>query len=117
MTSIMTDRYILSDNSKDFNIVDQKFPYRSMSQYEDNVSESSIDKMTKAPITKIVIISKDNQNKLQLIKQHFAELKEWEPDDKADFTYSILLADKTYLLVINLVKKSTEQQIETLKIK
>jgi len=117
LDNLMTNRYILSDNSEDFNIVNQKFPYSSMSVYEDNVSQSSIEKMTKAPITKIIFISKDHKNKLQLVKQNFNELKNWEPNDQIDFTYSVLVEDKTYLLIINSVKNTTEKQIETLTIK
>jgi len=117
LDNLMTNRYILSDNSEDFNIVNQKFPYSSMSVYEDNVSQSSIEKMTKAPITKIIFISKDHKNKLQLVKQNFNELKNWEPNDQIDFTYSVLVEDKTYLLIINSVKNTTEEQIETLTIK
>ena len=91
-----------------FNILDQKFPYRPMTQHEEGISESSIEKMAKAPpITKVILISKDNRRKLQLIKEGFAELKDWKPKSKTDFRHSLLLKDKTYLIVkINLRKKN-----------
>jgi hypothetical protein len=73
--------------------------------------------MSEVPITKVVIVSKDNKNKLQLIKQGFAELKDWKPNAKTDFTHSVFLKDKTYLIVINSVRKTTEEQLETLKLK
>ena len=83
-----------------------------MSQTEDTFSENSIDKISKTPITKIVIISKDNKNKLDLLKRKFIELKNWNPDYKTDFTYSVFIADKTYLTIMNSVQNRTGKQIE-----
>jgi hypothetical protein len=117
LDNIMLGRYVLSDNSEDFKFIDRKFPYRPSLEYLEGISVSSIEKMAKAPSTKAVVISKDNKRKLQLIKQGFAELQNWKPDAKADFTYSVLLKDKTYLIVINSVRKTTQEQIETLKLK
>ena len=33
--NIMTDRYVIADTSEAFDAVDQKFSYRSMSQYDE----------------------------------------------------------------------------------
>ncbi len=112
LNNIMTYRSVLTDNSDDFNYINQFFPYKSMSQTEDNISENSIDKMSKTPITKIVIISKDNKNKIELLKRKFIELKNWNPDYKTNFTYSVFMADKTYLTIINSAQNRTEKQIE-----
>jgi hypothetical protein len=117
LDNIMLGRYVLSDDSEDFKLIDQKFPYRPSLEYLEGISVSSIEKMAKAPSTKVVIVSKDNKRKLQLIKQGFAELQNWKPDAKADFAYSVLLKDKTYLIVINSVRKTTKEQLETLKLK
>ncbi|HEV8588885.1 MAG TPA: hypothetical protein VGQ72_08410 [Pyrinomonadaceae bacterium] len=114
---IMPGRYVLSDNAEDFKIIDQKFRYRPSAEYLEGISESSIEKMAKAPTTRVIFVSKDNKKKLQLIKQGFAELKDWKPDAKTDFTYSVLLKDKAYLIVINSVRKTAKEQIETLKLK
>jgi len=116
LNHIMAGRYVLSDNPQDFNVIDRKFPYRSMTQYE-SISVSSIERMSKTSITKVILISKDHKRKLQLIKEGFAELDSWKPDAKTDFTYALLLKDKTYLIVINSVRKITEEQIETLQLK
>jgi hypothetical protein len=114
--NILTDRYVLSDHADDFQVVDSEFPYRSMSQYEVGVSESSLDKLKQAPITKLVIISKENNNKLLLVKKKFMELQDWQPLDQEDFTYCLFLADKTYLIIINQVRKTTREQLADLKI-
>ena len=115
LDNLMTYRYVLADNSEDFTLIDENLPYRSISQSEDTISESSVGKLAKTPTTKIIIVSKENRRKLQLIKQNFNELKNWQPNDRIDFIYSVFLADKTYLVIINSVRKSTKKQIETLK--
>ena len=114
---IMAGRYVLSDNVEDFKMIDQQFRYRPSAEYLEGISVSSIEKMAKAPTTRVVFVSKDNKKKLQLIKQGFAELKDWRPDAKTDFTYSVLLQDKAYLIVVNSVRKTAKEQIETLKLK
>ncbi|HWT00726.1 MAG TPA: hypothetical protein VN256_10805 [Pyrinomonadaceae bacterium] len=113
---IMAASYVVSDDAEDFNIIDQKFPYRPTAENKEGISRSSIEKMANAPSTKVVIVSKDNKRNLQLVKESFAELQNWKPDAKTDFTYSVLLKDKTYLIVINSVRKTTKEQIEALKL-
>jgi hypothetical protein len=117
LDNIMLGRYVLSDNSEDFKFIDRKFPYPPSVEYLEGISESSIEKMAKAPTTRVIFVSKDNKKKLQLIKQGFPELRDWKPDAKTDFTYSVLLQDKAYLIVINSVRKPTKEQIETLKLR
>lgn len=112
--NLLTYRSVITNNPDDFNFINQFFPYRSMSQYEDNISENSIDKMLATPITKIVLISKDHNEKLQLIKQKFIELKNWNPDYKIDFIYSVFLHDKTFLIIINSINQKISKQIEEL---
>lgn len=115
LSNIMAWRYVLSDNPQDINAIDRKFP--SHTTRHEAISVSSIERMAKTPTTKVVLISKDNKRKLQLIKEGFAELDRWKPDAKTDFTYAVLLKDKTYLIVINSVRKTTEEQVGTLELK
>jgi hypothetical protein len=114
---IMSGRYVLTDNAEDFKIINRKFPYLSMVEQKEGISETSIEKMANAPGTKVVFISTDNKRKLELVKKAFTELKGWKPNAKTDFTYPVLLNDRTYLIVINSVKKTTKEQIESLKLK
>jgi hypothetical protein len=113
---ILTDRYVIADNADNFNIIDQTYPYRSMSAYDTQVTISSIEKMKRAPITKVVIVSKSNSRELSLLKKQFKELKNWQPDSRADFSYTVFLADKTYLIILNNVRKDIGKQLESLTI-
>ncbi|HEX8493429.1 MAG TPA: hypothetical protein VF658_11345 [Pyrinomonadaceae bacterium] len=114
---IMSGRYVLTDNAEDFKIINRKFPYLSMVEQKEGITESSIEKMANTPSTKVVFIATDNKRKLELLKKAFTELKDWKPNAKTDFAYSVLLNGRTYLIVINSVKKTTTEQIETLKLK
>lgn len=111
MNNIMCYRYLITENASDFSVFSKQFPYASLSQYEDQVTELSIQRLKASPVTKIIVVSKDNEVKLALIKKEFPELKEWKYKAKTDFIYTTFLDDKTQFLLINTVKNTTEQMI------
>lgn len=115
MDNLMTYRYILSEKIEDFNTIGQLYRRRSMSEAEDNINESSIDKMKATPLTKIVIISKNNPGKLKLIARKFPELKNWKYNTKEEFEYSVFLSDNTWLFIINQKNSSTETLFKNIK--
>ncbi|MFP3833059.1 hypothetical protein [Chryseobacterium sp. SIMBA_028] len=105
---IMTYRYILSENKKDFNTIGQMYPARSSEEAETEISAASIEKMKKTPLTKIIIVSQNNNEKLKLIKNQFKELKQWKFTPDQEFQYKILLDDNSQLLIINQQKSSLQ---------
>lgn len=115
LDNIMTYRYVLSENEKDFDTINKMFRYRSRTQYEDQITENSIEKMQETPLTKVIIISKDNAQKLKLIKSKFKELKKWQFKPDKESAEKILLEDKSQLIVINQKKSTLESLIKTIK--
>ncbi|MCP2029351.1 hypothetical protein L1276_004535 [Flavobacterium sp. HSC-32F16] len=115
LDNIMTYRYVLSENEKDFDVIDKMFRYRSRTQYEDQITETSIEKMQETPLTKVIIIYKDNAQKLKLTKSKFKELKKWQFKADKEFASKILLDDKSQLIVINQKKSTLESLIKTIK--
>ncbi len=111
LDNIMTYRYVISENENDFNTINQLFRYRSSAEYETQITERSIEKMQKTPLTKIIIVSKNNIEKLKLIRTQFKELVNWKFNADQDFTYKILLADKSQLIIINIKKKDLKTLI------
>jgi hypothetical protein len=111
MDNLMCYRYVLSDNVSDFKLTNKLYPYSSLSQFEDVVNENSIDRMKPCALTKMIIISNDNETKLALVKNKFSELKDWKYKAKSDFFYHTLLRDKTQLIIINRVKGTTENAL------
>ncbi|MGU3375279.1 hypothetical protein [Chryseobacterium sp. M5A1_1a] len=112
---IMTYRYILSENKKDFNTIRQMYPSRSSEESETEISLLSLEKMKKTPLTKIIIVSQNNNEKLKLIKSQFKELKQWSFNPDKEFGYKILLDDKSQLLIINQQKSSLQTLFATFK--
>lgn len=115
LDNIMTYRYVITENENDFNFIDQLFPYRSSAEYETEINENSIAKMQKTPLTKVVIVSKNNNEKLKLLKRKFKELNKWKFNADIEFNYKILLDDKSQLIIFNQKKSTIETLFKTLK--
>lgn len=115
LDNIMTYRYVISENENDFNTINQLFRYRSSAEYETPITEKNIEKMQKTPLTKIIIVSKNNIEKLKLIRRQFKELVNWKFNSDQDFTYKILLADKSQLIIVNTKKKDLKTLIQSIK--
>ena len=113
MENIMSRRYVLSDDAQNSSALNLRFP-RSPTTYDGVISESAIREMARTPVTKVVLISKNNKRSLELVKGGFAELAGWKPDANIDFTHSVLLKDKTYLIVVNSVRRTAAEQLGTL---
>ncbi|MBF4465810.1 hypothetical protein [Flavobacterium sp. LC2016-12] len=115
LDNIMTYRYVISENEKDFTAINQMFRYRSRTEYEDQITESSIEKMQKTPLTKVIIISKNNPEKLKLVKSKFAELKNWHFKADKEFTEKIFLEDKSQLIIVNQKNSTLEALFKLIK--
>jgi hypothetical protein len=113
--NIMTYRYVISENQDDFNSIRKIFWYCSSEENQTEISESSIEKMQKTPLTKVIIVSRNNKEKLKLIKNKFPELKNWNFKSDKDFSFKILLEDKSQLIIINQNKSTIEALIKTLE--
>ena len=115
LDNIMTYRYVISENEKDFDVIDQKYRYRSSANYESEITERTIEKMKKTSLTKFIIVSKNNKEKLNLIKKEFKELNKWKFNSENEFNYKTLLKDKSQLIIINQKKSITEILIKKLE--
>lgn len=112
---VMMGRYVLSENPADFNFIDRK--YRSAHENKNEITKSSITEMKKHPATKVIIINKDNADECRIIKDNINELKDWQPEADKDFSYTVFLKDKTWLIIINNVKGTIEENISKMVIK
>lgn len=115
LDNIMAYRYVITENENDFDIIGQKYPYLTSGMHETELSESGIAKMTKTSLTKIIIVSKNNKENLNLIKKMFKELKSWKFNSEVEFNYKILLEDKSQLFIINQKNSTTETLIKKLE--
>jgi hypothetical protein len=117
LDNIMTYRYVMTENENDFDLIDQKYRYFSSANYDSEITESGIEKMKNSSLTKLIIISNNNKEKLNLIKREFKELSNWKFNAENEFNHKILLEDKSQLIIINQKKSTTEillKQLETI---
>ncbi|MBZ4036420.1 hypothetical protein K6T82_16740 [Flavobacterium sp. 17A] len=115
LNNIMTYRYVITENGKDFNTINKVFRYRSRTEYEDQITESSIEKIQNTPLTKVVIISKESKEKIKLLKERFKELKNWKTNPDKEFAEKIFLDDKSQLIIINQKESDLETLIKLVK--
>ena len=115
LDNIMTYRYVITENEKDFDAINKMFRYRSRTEYEDQITESSITKMQQTPLTKVIIVSKNNSEKLKLIKNKFSELKDRKFKADQEFAVKILLNDKSQLIVLNQKQSTIEALFKAIK--
>lgn len=115
LNNIMTYRYVITENEKDFKVINKMFRYRSRTEYEDQITEGSIEKMKHTPLTKMVIISKDSKEKIKLLKNKFKELENWKANPDKEFVEKIFLDDKSQLIIINQKKSDLETLINLIK--
>jgi hypothetical protein len=111
LDNLMTYRFVISENISDFDVIKQKYRYRSRTMSETEITKSTIEKMQKTTLTKIIIVSKNNDENLKLIKNSFKELKNWKFNSEKEFDYKILLEDKSQLFIINQKKSTLESLI------
>lgn len=105
--NLLTYRYVLTDDDRDFGLIGHSYPYTSYAEEDGPVNEMAIEKMGHTPITKLVIVSRDHNAELKMLKNDFPELKEWRYEPDKEFTYHVFLSDKTQLIIINRFATST----------
>jgi len=115
LDNIMTYRYVLTENEKDFSLIRQLFRYRSRTEYDSAITELSIEKMQNTPLTKVVIISKNSKEKISLLKRKFPELKNWKVSANKEFAEKFLLEDKSQLIILNQKESTIEMLFKLIK--
>ena len=113
LDNLLTNRYIITDNPDDFNYFRKNYRYSSNYQSEVPLTQSSLERMKSTPITKIIIVSSNNENKLEMIKSTFEELKNWNFSPQKEFVHTINLEDKTRLIIINQLSSSIDELFNT----
>jgi len=114
---LMRSRLLLSENAADFEIMRHLYEPAPGDEDRKKISEPVLKEMTGNHGTKVIVVNSDNNHKLQLIKNNFNELNDWRYDAKKDFVNLFFLKDKTWLIVLNNVKGTTEEKLKKLVIK
>lgn len=114
---LMMQRFVISENKVSHGIIYKNYQYANIIEQRDKLNALSIEDMKTHPITKVIIVTNDNESKLRLVKNSFDELKNWKPEYNKDFSYSKFLNDKTYLIILNSKNGNINNLLKNMKIK
>lgn len=117
LAHLTMNRYIVADDEQYYSAFTKHFRYNNIEENSTKLNTTTLTEMKSHPITKIVIVSNDNWKKLSLLQKSFTELSDVKLNAKEDFGYAIMLEDKTYLIVINIVNNSLQRIIANTEFK
>jgi hypothetical protein len=114
---LMIGRTVLSENPADFDLLDQRYAFLPNHEYFHEISETVLKKLKNNHGTKWIIVNKENNERLALIKNDVEELRDWQYNAQKDFVHSIFLKDNTWLIIFNNVQGTTKEKLQGLVIK
>jgi len=112
LDNLLTYRYVLTDDTHDFEAIGQAYPYTSYAAEDIGMTPAAVKKMSQTPITKLVIISRDHRTGLEIVKHTFPELARWQFRPDHEFTYHVFLKDKSQLIIINRFSTATVKLLQ-----
>jgi len=102
-------RFVITDDPSDLRYLRNSYRQTSFYKAQIPLSQAALEKMRETPVTKVIIISSDNKNKLRLVKSTFPELRNWNFNAEKEFVYTADLQDRTKLIVVNRYNSSLEK--------
>jgi hypothetical protein len=117
MDNLMVYRDVITESPLDFNVIQQLFTEASNVSSQNAITKSALDDMKDRPLTKLIIVSKNNKEKLDMIKNTFPELKKWKYQADKEFQYHTFLNNRTHLFIVNQHKSPTETLLKKLSTK
>jgi hypothetical protein len=80
-------------------------------KYLSDFSDASLRELKASRATKLIVISRNHAATLDRIRLVFRELAGWRPDLAGDLTHATMVADKTQLIVVNLISGTRDSQL------
>ena len=109
---LMKGRAVISERPEDFDLLDRRFPYRNAQKYLHDFSDASLRELKASRMTRLIVISRDHAATLERVREVFPELAGWKPDPAADVVHATMTADRTRLIVVNLVTGNLEPLLD-----
>lgn len=111
LSHLFAYRYIVADTPSDWTYFRRNFRKYSNNRMGAPVSATEVEKTMAMPITKVVVISQNHEQKLNLLKDYFDVLKNKKLNPKAEFIEIFNLPDNTKLFIINRHKSTVEDMM------
>lgn len=112
LDNLFSNRFVIADNHEDLAFFNKNYRFPGFSMSSVPLDQYALGKMRETPITKVIVISSDHKNRLQLVKSTFPELKKWKYSARQEFVYMVQLKDKTKLLVVNKHQSTLSELID-----
>jgi hypothetical protein len=106
---LLTYRYILADNPDDWRYIRRTYRYFSNARMGSPITVAELEKAKQMPITKVVIVSKNHREMLEMLTLQFDELQGAKLGPEAEFIHVATLKDRTRLILINRHTSTVEQ--------
>jgi hypothetical protein len=100
LDNVLTYRVILCDDINDTRYFRRNYPY-TLHKTVLSVSTDGLKQLQQQPLTKVVIIAEQHEQKLRLTKDNFSELKDVKFNPRLEFIKVVNLKDRTKLIIIN----------------
>ncbi len=110
---LMAYRYIVADEASDLSYFRKNYRKYSNQRLGSPISIAEIEKMKDLPVTRVVIVAKNHQQTLKIVKNSFAALKDVKFNYETEFVQVFHLNDNTKLLLINRVTSTMEELMNT----
>lgn len=110
--NIMAYRMVLTDTREQGAWLFRKFPYTSNYRWRYPVEDADVEELAQSRLTKVVLLSKDNEARLSQLKNVFPGLEKRNFKAAEPFIYPIFLDDHTWLIIINLPAKDPESFLD-----
>lgn len=111
LSHLFAYRYIVADTPNDWTYFRRNFRKYSNNRMGAPVRATEVEKTMAMPITKVVVISQNHEQKLNLLKDYFDVLKNKKLNPKAEFIEIFNLPDNTKLFIINRHKSTVEDMM------
>lgn len=111
LSHLFAYRYIVADTPSDWSYFRRNFRKYSNNRMGAPVSATEVEKTMAMPITKVVVISQNHEQKLNLLKDYFDILKNKKLNPKTEFIEIFNLPDNTKLFIINRHKSTVEEMM------
>jgi hypothetical protein len=106
---LLTYRYIVADDYKDWQYFRKKYRYHSYSRYGAPITPAEVEKAKESPVTKVFIVSQEHKKTLDILQQSFPELANSKFNYKKEFIETVNLDNHTRLFIINRYQSTVEQ--------
>ena len=113
---IMMQRFVIAENQDVRDALLRNHSYANIDEFKNELTPLTINEMKLHPVTKVIVVTSENQSKLNLVKDSFDELLDWTPNANADFVFTKFLENRSYLIIINSVLKDVKDLMENLKL-